>query len=349
MDISKFDYTLPNELIAHSPANPRDSSKLLIVNKNNKKIEHKIFSDVTQYLTSNDLLVFNTTKVFPARIFGTKSNGGEMEFLLMEKTGINKWSVMRRGKLAIGEKIQFDKIYASVSHIGDHFAELSFDCNEEDFWDAIGKIGHTPLPPYIKSKDTENEIRSKYQTVYANQSGSAAAPTAGLHFTNELLKEINKKGVEFANVVLHVGAGTFLPIRETDITKHKMHSEYFEIEKDQIEKILKAKKDGKRIIAVGTTTTRVLETLALNKFKELSGKTDIFIYPPYKFEVVDALITNFHLPKSTLLSLICAFVSYPNTKNEFLDFENSIIGKAYQSAIENKYRFYSFGDAMFVM
>ena len=336
MKTSDFDYYLPPELIAQTPAEPRDSSRLLVYDRATKEIEHKHFYDIKNYLRKGDLLVRNNTKVLPARLFGYTEHGGKAEILLLKRIDLNTWEVLvKPGKKArigstftLSEELKAEVI-GNVEETGGRIVRFYFD---GVFEDIISKIGEMPLPPYIKEKLKDG---SRYQTVYAKIDGSAAAPTAGLHFTDKLITEIKDMGVDFADVLLHVGLGTFRPVKVEDVTEHHMHSEYYSIDKENADKINKAKAEGRRVIAVGTTSVRTLESVAdENGFvKPTSGNTEIFIYPPYKFKCIDALITNFHLPKSTLMMLVSAFSS----KEEVL--------KVYESAVENKYRFFSFGDA----
>jgi S-adenosylmethionine:tRNA ribosyltransferase-isomerase len=350
MDISKFDYLLPKRLIAQKPANPRDSSRLLVIDRNSKTIAHHIFKDLPKLIDKNTVLVFNDTKVFPARIYGKKITGGKVEVLLLEITAKNTWKAIYRGRVSFGEVLEFGTIKGSITRKEGNLINIKFSCRENDLFSYMKTHGFTPLPPYIKPSLTENKVRKLYQTVYANTAGSAAAPTAGFHFTKSLLTTLRKMRVQMEYATLHVGLGTFAPIKERDIKKHKIHSEYFELTKETVERLNDAKRAGKRIIAVGTTTTRILES-SIDKDGFLTPQkrhTNIYIYPPYKFRFVDSLITNFHLPKSTLLCLVSAFVSTPNTKDKFKDFKTSLIGKAYKEAIKKKYRFYSFGDASLI-
>ncbi len=355
MLLSQLNYDLPRELIANSPVSPRDHSKLLVINRETASISHKHFLDVSDLLTSRDVLVFNNTKVFPARAIGKKESGGKVEVLFLKNLGNNVWEILGKGIPPIGGTILFPNFYAIVTKKSFDSVQIEVFTEGQELMDILAKSGLTPLPPYIDTKLSENQVREKYQTVYAKESGSAAAPTAGFHFTPELIDKLKNKGVEMEYVTLHVGAGTFLPIKEKSLANHKMHSEWFSLDPKTASRLNAAKAAGKRIISVGTTTTRVLESAAVNnKLTPKTGETDIFIYPPYKFKFVDGLITNFHLPHSTLLALISAFVSKPNlpaqtgTDNEFIDFNSSVAGIAYKEAIENKYRFYSFGDAMFI-
>ena len=339
MKVSDFNYDLPEELIAQVPIKNRDESRLLVLDKENKTYEDKIFKDIIDYLKPGDCLVRNNTKVIPARIYGKKQTGANVEFLLLNNIEGDIWeSIVRPGnKLHVGTKVYFGDgiLEAEILDImpgGTRKVKFSYD---GIFNEILDKIGLMPLPPYIHEELKEKD---RYQTVYAKYNGSAAAPTAGLHFTPELLKRIEEKGIDIANVTLHVGIGTFRPVKEDTVENHEMHSEHFYIKSEDVEKINKAKKNGGRIISVGTTSCRVLETVAdENGFvKEIEGDTKIFIYPGYKFKCIDGLITNFHLPQSTLLMLVSAF-----SDREF-------ILDAYKHAVEEKYRFFSFGDAMFI-
>ena len=341
MNINEFDYELPKELIAQTPLKDRSSSKLLIMNKKTGELKHEVFSNIINYLNKGDVLVLNDTKVIPARLIGEKKDtGAVIEILLLKDIGNDTWECLGKpGKrLKIGSTITFgdgslrcevvDKLEEGIIHV-----KLIYD---GILMEILDKLGTMPLPPYIHEK---LEDQSRYQTVYAKVSGSAAAPTAGLHFTKELLKHIEDKGVIITYVTLHVGLGTFRPVEVDNILEHKMHSEYYVMSKETAEILNKAKEEGRRIIAVGTTSTRTLETIATNNkgiFKACSGDTDIFIYPGYKFKAINCLITNFHLPKSTLVMLVSAFSS------------RNMIMNAYNEAIKYKYRFFSFGDAMFI-
>lgn len=348
MKLSQLSYHLPENLIANSPIEPRDHSKLMVINRRDNSITHKQFYDLLEILTPNDVLVFNQTKVFPARIFTKKDSGKEIEILLTTQIGVNTWKAIHKSKLRAGDTLHFPEATAKVLQKLDREIELQFDV--KDFWTWLYRHGQTPLPPYIKKDMDEVSAREKYQTVYAKDQGSVAAPTAGFHFTEELLKKLEDKGIEMEYVTLHVGLGTFLPVKTEDLSEHIMHSEHYQLDLQTAQRLNNAKKTGKRIISVGTTTTRVLETCSKNgTLIEQSGDTSIFIYPPYKFQFVDALITNFHLPHSTLLALVSAFVSEPNTSSEFTNFKSSLMGKAYLSAIENNYRFYSFGDSSIIL
>ena len=340
MKTSDFNYNLPQELIAQTPVEPRDSSRLLLLNRESGEIEHKHFYDILDYLNEGDLIVANDSRVLQARIFGIKKQtGARVEFLLLNQVENNRWETLcKPGKKAregaefvFGDGIMKARII-EVKEDGNRVVEFE---SEDNFYTALDKIGQMPLPPYITE---ELQDRERYQTVYSNEIGSAAAPTAGLHFTNELMDKIKAKGVNIAYVTLHVGLGTFRPVKVDDVKNHKMHSEHYEIPKATCDLIKKAKENGKRVIAVGTTSCRTLESVAsfYGKIKPCEGFTDIFIYPGYEFKVLDGLITNFHLPESTLIMLVSAFAGYDN------------VMKAYETAVDEEYRFFSFGDAMFI-
>ena len=336
---SDFYYDLPEELIAQTPATPRDSSRLLVYNRETKTIEHKIFRDILGYLHKGDVLVVNNTKVLPARLYAHTANGGAVEVLLLKRLERDKWEVLVKPgkKCKIGTSLtvceELSLTVTGITDSGERIVEFQYDGVFEEILD---KVGNMPLPPYIKKK---LEDKGRYQTVYAKTDGSAAAPTAGLHFTPELLQAVKDKGVEIAEVLLHVGLGTFRPVKEDIITDHKMHSEYYEVSEEAANIINKAKAEGRRIIAVGTTSVRTLESVADENglLKACKGNTEIFIYPPYKFKCVDALITNFHLPESTLIMLVAAMTG----REEILS--------VYKTAVNEKYRFFSFGDAMLVL
>lgn len=322
MKLSDFDYDLPEELIAQSPVTPRDSSRLMIVNKTTGEIKHDHFYNLLNYLSPLDLLIFNETKVFPARLYGTKESGGKVEILLLN---IGTGEYISHPGLREGQQIIFDpQLHASVQN-----DRLIFNLQSGQLRDKIYAIGHTPLPPYVMSNGKYQipNIDRRYQTVYARNEGSVAAPTAGFHFTEELLEKIPNK----AFITLHVGLGTFRPVKTENIENHQMHSEQYDVPSNLKSQIA----SHKRIVAIGTTSVRALESWASTG--KLSGSTDIFMYPGYKFKIVDALITNFHMPKSTLLMLVSAFAGY------------DLIMKAYKEAIKEKYRFYSFGDAMLII
>lgn len=340
MTTKDFYYDLPPELIAQTPLSDRTASKLLVMDKESGEIEHRHFYDILNYLREGDCLVMNNTRVIPARLYGAKEkSGGKIEFLLLKRLELDKWEViLRPGKKAKpGSRFEFGGglLRAEVLEViedGNRIVRFEYDGVWEELLD---KLGEMPLPPYIKEKLTDRE---RYQTVYSKIEGSAAAPTAGLHFTNELIEKIKAKGVDIAYLTLHVGLGTFRPVSVENVEEHLMHSEYYEVSAESAEKINAVRKRGGRIIAVGTTSVRTLETVADadGTMKAASGDTSIFIYPGYKFKAVDALITNFHLPESTLLMLVSALAGKENIFN------------AYKIAVEEKYRFFSFGDAMFI-
>lgn len=339
MKKSDFYYFLPEELIAQTPIEPRDASRLLVLDKNTGNMTHTAFSSLEHYLKPGDTLVLNNTRVLPARIYGTrKDTGAVVEFVLLKQKNILVWEcIAGPGKKAkIGHEFTFsDKLSATVTDVlPDGNRIIEFTCDGE-FFSVLDEVGQMPLPHYIKEK---LENKERYQTVYSKELGSAAAPTAGLHFTPEMLKRLEEKGINIAFVTLHVGLGTFRPVKADNITDHKMHSEHYFISEETAEIINKTKQNGGRIICVGTTSCRTLESAAtkFGEIKACSEDTDIFIYPGYKFRVMDALITNFHLPESTLIMLVSAFAGYENTMN------------TYNCAVEEKYRFFSFGDAMFI-
>lgn len=341
LSLDDFNYQLPPELIAQKPLRPRDHSRLLLLDKKTGEIEQKYFFDICSYLKAGDVLVINNSKVFPARLQGYKKlSGGKVEIFLLKKIPNNKWECLLKGNVKVGlEIVLTKKLWATVLFNNqDETWQLKFNLQGEEFWSIINKIGETPLPPYIKRIKKDRKDIDNYQTVFAanNKVGSVAAPTAGFHFTKKLLERVRAQGVEVLELTLHVGLGTFLPIKTDNIQEHKMHSEFIEIQSGLIKKIIAAKKRGGRIIALGTTSCRALESVDWTKSSSQSFWTDIFIYPGYKFKVVDALITNFHLPKSTLLILITALAGGENIK------------RAYRLAIKEKYRFFSYGDAMFI-
>ena len=339
MKVTEFDYELPEELIAQTPIEKRDESRLMVLNRKNNTIEHKTFKDIIDYLEPGDCLVRNNTKVIPARIYGKKETGANIEFLLLNNIEGDIWeTIVRPGnKLHIGTKVIFGDglLTAEILDTMPGGTRKVLFTYKGIFNEILDKIGLMPLPPYIHEELKEKD---RYQTVYAKYEGSAAAPTAGLHFTEQLLEKIKEKGVEIANVTLHVGIGTFRPVKEDTVEAHEMHSEHFYIKQEDVDKINKAKQEGRRVIAVGTTSCRVLESIADENgmVKTTESDTRIFIYPGYKFKCIDALITNFHLPESTLIMLVSALAG-----KEF-------IMKAYNEAVEKKYRFFSFGDAMFI-
>ena len=336
---SDFYYDLPEELIAQTPAEPRDSSRLLVYHRDTRQLEHKIFRDVIDYLKAGDVLVVNRTRVLPARVYAHTEHGGAVEVLLLKRLDLTRWEVLVRpgrkcrpgAHLIVNEELSLRVL--SVTDSGERIVEFMYDGTFEDI---LSRVGTMPLPPYIHEKLADPE---RYQTVYSKENGSAAAPTAGLHFTPELLERIRAKGVEIAEVLLHVGLGTFRPVKEENVLDHKMHSEYFEISAEAAEIVNRAKKEGRRVICVGTTSVRTVETVADEHgfLRPCKGNTEIFIYPPYKFKCVDALITNFHLPESTLLMLVSALCS----REEIM--------RVYKTAVEKRYRFFSFGDAMLIL
>ena len=339
MKTDDFDYYLPEELIAQTPLKKRDESRLLVLDKETGEIEHKHFKDIIDYLNEGDVLVVNNTKVLPARLIGVKEETeAVIEVLMLKDLGDNTWECLSKPakRVKIGTVVKFsDELKAEYTYIGEEGIRHFKFIYDGIFYEILDRLGEMPLPPYIHEK---LEDKDRYQTVYAKEVGSAAAPTAGLHFTPELIEKIKEKGIIYEEITLHVGLGTFRPVSVEDVTKHKMHSEFYSMTKETADVLNKAKKEGRRIISVGTTTTRTLETIMslYNEFKECSGYTDIFIYPGYEFKGIDALITNFHLPKSTLVMLVSAFASKEK------------IMKAYEEAVKEKYRFFSFGDAMFI-
>jgi S-adenosylmethionine:tRNA ribosyltransferase-isomerase len=342
MKLSEFAFEVPDQLIAQYPVEKRDESKLMIVDRKIGNFEHKVFKDIVDNLSEGDGLVLNETKVFPARLFGVKEKtDARVELLLLRQLEETMWEVMVKParKVRVGNRIQItDDIGCDViDNTVSGGRVVKFDYNGHDFFELIDTVGKSPLPPYI-NREPEEIDRVKYQTVYAKKVGAVAAPTAGLHFTDELLGKIRNKGVKVIPVVLHVGLGTFRPIKVEDLSRHQMDSEYYEIPEESAEEINSIKRNGGRVIAVGTTTVRALETAANadNMVKPDSGWTDKFIYPPYQFKIVDSLITNFHLSGSTLFLLACAMTG------------KEIMLKAYQEAMNNNYRFYSYGDAMFI-
>ncbi len=340
MKVSDFNYNLPKELIAQVPIKDRDQSRLMVLDRENKTIEHKIFKDIIDYLQPGDCLVRNNTKVIPARLYGVKEEtGANVEFLLLKRIDGDIWEVMVKPgkKLMPGVRVEFGNglLKAEVlEKLEGGNRKIKFEYNGI-FNEILNEIGLMPLPPYIHEKLKEKD---RYQTVYAKYEGSAAAPTAGLHFTDELFEKLKEKRVEVANVTLHVGIGTFRPVKVENIEEHDMHSEHFYIKAEDAEKINKAKREGHRVIAVGTTSCRVLESVADENgyVKEVEGDTNIFIYPGYKFKCLDALITNFHLPESTLIMLVSALAG------------KDFIMQAYEEAVKEQYKFFSFGDAMFI-
>lgn len=332
---SDYYYDLPEELIAQTPAEPRDSSRLLVYHRGSGAIEHKVFRDITDYLRAGDVLVVNRTRVLPARLFAETTNGGKVEVLLLKRLELDEWEVLVRPgkKCKIGTRLTVNSELSlevtGITPSGERHVRFFY---KGAFEDVLSRAGSMPLPPYIHEKLKNPE---RYQTVYSKENGSAAAPTAGLHFTPALLEKLRGMGVEIAEVLLHVGLGTFRPVKEENVLDHKMHSEYYEVDEAAAQIINRAKREGRRVIAVGTTSVRTLETVADEDgfVCPCKGDTEIFIYPPYNFKCINGLITNFHLPESTLLMLVSALVS----REEVL--------RVYETAVEEKYRFFSFGDA----
>ncbi|AXI09576.1 tRNA preQ1(34) S-adenosylmethionine ribosyltransferase-isomerase QueA [Oceanobacillus zhaokaii] len=342
MNIEDFDYHLPEELIAQTPLKDRTASRLMVIDKEKKEFAHKHFSDIKQHLQPGDTLVLNDTRVLPARLYGIKKDtGAKIEVLLLRQEENDTWEVLTKPakKVKVGTELVFGdgKLTAVCKGFKDHGGRILEFSYEGIFYEVLDQLGEMPLPPYIKEQLSEKE---RYQTVYAKEEGSAAAPTAGLHFTNDLLAEIKSMGVNIAFITLHVGLGTFRPVSVDTIEDHEMHSEFYQMTKETAELLNQTKATGGRIISVGTTSTRTLETIARDNqgaFNESSGWTNIFIYPPYEFKAIDGLITNFHLPKSTLIMLVSALV------------DRETILEAYKEAVNEKYRFFSFGDAMLII
>ncbi len=341
MKTSDFYYDLPEELIAQTPLEPRDSSRLMVMNRKNGQLEHRHFYDIIDYLDEGDCLIVNDSRVLPARIYGIKeSTGANVEFLLLKHLGAGRWEALskpgRKAKegavFVFGDGIMRGTV-TGVTDEGNRIVD--FEC-EGNFYEALDKLGQMPLPPYIHEKLKDKE---RYQTVYSRELGSAAAPTAGLHFTDELLEKIKAKGIKIGYVTLHVGIGTFRPVKVDDVTMHHMHSEHYELPEATAKLINETKRSGKRVIAVGTTSCRTLESVAKKEgcVCPSEGWTDIFIYPGFEFKVLDGLITNFHLPESTLIMLVSAFAGFDNVMN------------AYKTAVEEKYRFFSFGDSICIL
>ncbi len=345
MQLTDFDFSLPDELIAQTPAKQRDASRLLCLERNSTSIESRQFTDIVKYFRSGDVLVVNDTKVIPARLLGQKTTGGKVEVFLVrehhEADSENEWLCLTKSSkpLRVGTVVNFTPDFSAeiMEEMASPYRRVKFNCSG-DFMHQLDAVGHLPLPPYIK-RDDSNEDRSRYQTVFANEKGAVAAPTAGLHFTKEILQKLTSAGVEIVNLTLHVGIGTFLPVRVDNILQHKMHAELFSVPQNTADAVNRAKKEGRRIFALGTTSARALETAASDDGMLLAGNGDseIFIYPGYKFKIVDALITNFHLPKSTLLMLVSAFAG------------RDFILSAYHQAVTQKFRFFSYGDCMLIL
>lgn len=350
--LSRFDYPLSNQLIADYPLEERDRSKLLILDRYSGEIKHQHFYDLVDLLGEKDVLVLNQSKVFPARLYGQKDTGGKVEILLVQQKTLDTWEVISKPGLKTNQIVYFSQGLEGVVREKQELGKslVKFNISGTEFFEVLNSIGLTPIPLYIKNDISEDKLRDRYQTVYAKDTGSVAAPTAGLHFTTSLLEKLKSKGVQIEYVTLHVGLGTFQNLREENLKSGKLHSEVFEITKDTADRLNIAKKAGKRIISVGTTSTRTLESsVKKGQLVAQQGSTQLFIQPGIKFQFVDSIITNFHLPKSSLLMLISSFISYPNTEREFKDFKSSIIGEAYNQAMDNNYRFFSFGDAMWIV
>jgi len=363
ISLSAFDYQLPANLIAQHPSEPRDHSRLLVLKRQSGLISDHHFFELPQLLRAGDVLVRNNTKVLPARIHGIKPTGGQVELLLSKRLELSadseRWECLSKPGLKLGQVLAFpgSTLTATCEAMTGLTREVRFNQAGENLLSTLYLLGETPLPPYIEwADDDQNIVRELYQTTYARHLGSAAAPTAGLHFTPALDQELNTKGIQIEDVTLHVGLGTFLPVKDQDISHHHMHSEWFELRPEVADRLNEAKAKGRRVIAVGTTSCRVLESCAQRNVScgeplhlvAQTGETEIFIYPPFQFNFVDALITNFHLPKSSLLMLLSAFVSVPNTYQVFESLASTVVGQAYLHAIAEKYRFYSFGDAMLI-
>jgi S-adenosylmethionine:tRNA ribosyltransferase-isomerase len=351
MEISDFDYTLPQSHIAHQPVFPRDTSKLMVINRTTGTIAHHIFTDLPDLLDSNTLLVLNDTRVYPARIFGQKPTGGKVELLLVKKLGNNTWEAMSKPGLAAGTEVNVGACKIKVLDKKDRTIIIQPDIDEDAFMQSLEEIGTVPIPPYIHTSLSPTELKQKYQTVYAKESGSSAAPTAGLHFTEDIFKRLKEKGIDLVKITLHVGMGTFAPVDEQNLKEGKLHSEFYEISQEEADAINNAKKSGKKVVAVGTTSMRALESATDERgvIHPQYGETSIFITPGYAFRIVDGLVTNFHLPQSSLLMLVSAFCSWPNTNEIFTTFHDSLMGKAYKEAVEKNYRFFSFGDSSLIM
>jgi S-adenosylmethionine:tRNA ribosyltransferase-isomerase len=364
--LDQFDYSLPDELIAQFPTEERDLCRLLVLDRETGHIEHRRFRDLVDLLDEDTVLVRNNTKVLPARLFGHKETGGKCEVLLVHQIDsanpatTTRWECLVKPGLKAGQKVLLPSpdnpknvLVATCSADSDfdqYTRIMEFECPEDRFFSTLLELGHTPLPPYItQAPKDEQTLRKIYQTTFAKLSGSVAAPTAGLHFTPQLDEKLRQKGIQILEVTLHVGLGTFLPVQPEQIAEKRLHEEVFILSEEVASAVNSANDDGKKIITVGTTTTRVLESCAQDGvLKPQTGSTQLFIQPWDRFQIVDGLITNFHLPKSSLLMLLSAFVSAPNTSRPFTSFAESTAGKAYHAAIEEKYRFFSFGDAMLV-
>jgi S-adenosylmethionine:tRNA ribosyltransferase-isomerase len=333
---SQLDYDFPKRLIAKEPKKPRDAARLMVLNRKNEEIIDSSFLSLPKFLKKGDLLVFNKTKVFPARAYGQKESGGEIEILFLEETEPFLWEVMIGGRLEEGQRVIFsDKFSGVVIKKESGSAKLKTNVTPKEVLAFLEEFGHVPLPPYIRRSDTQVD-REYYQTIFAEKVGSAAAPTASLHFTNRLLDKLKKEGIETAYITLHVGLGTFAPVKTEELESHPIHSEYYEISNEAANQIARAKKEGRRVIAVGTTVVRALESAQDGVVAPQKGRTSLFITPGFEFRVIDGMITNFHTPRSSLLGLVMAFLGQEKIK------------KAYDYAIENEYRLFSYGDGMFI-
>lgn len=365
LTLDQFDYDLPKKYIAHTPVKPRDASKLMVVNRTNQSIAHHTFSDLPQILDSSYVIVRNDTKVFPARLFGTKTTGGKVELLLHKKisetSDTTTWECLTKPGLKPNQEVKFQHTQISARCVSTDVhlltRNLTFSATNNELLSYLEKYGQTPTPPYIENNNSNHSIKQQYQTTYAQQTGSVAAPTAGLHFTDVIDKKLEDQGINIFPLTLHVGMGTFLPVSTQKITDHHMHAEFFSLSKITADALNTAKKNHKKILTIGTTTTRTIEHCATKKcegeeylLQPQNGETEIFIYPGYEYKYVDAMLTNFHLPKSTLLMMISAFVTSPTTPGQpFTTFSKTLVGRAYEEAKNNNYRFYSFGDAMLIL
>lgn len=337
MRIEELDYDLPEELIAQEPVEPRDAAKLLVLSRKSGKVEEAVFRDIINYLKKGDVLVLNQTKVFPARVFAVKSTGGRVEVVFLSEKEQGVWEVILGGKSAVGTVIDFGEFGALVVEKNGGEALIKTVKTKDEILDYLYRHGKTPLPPYIK-REANKKDATEYQTVFARQTGSAAAPTAGMHFTKELLIALEEKGVQIESVTLHVGLGTFAPVKTGMVEEHPIHKEHFEIEKEAAEAVNVAKKEGRRVIAVGTTVVRALESAVRSgQVEPQKAETSLYIYPGFEFKIIDGMITNFHTPRSSLLALVFAFAGTENVR------------KAYEVAVKNQYRFFSYGDAMLII
>ncbi len=355
LHLTDFDYHLPSASIAQDPITRRADSKLLVFYRQTGQISHHHFSDLPALLDENYLIVRNDTKVIPARLFGHKKTGGVVELLLIspDQSDSSIWTCLTKPGLKVGAQLNFHHSRLTATCLQDqgYTKLLRFSSSGQVLEKEIDKIGQTPLPPYITKHLDETMVRQRYQTIYAQPQGSVAAPTAGLHFTKEVDCQLQERNIDITQLTLHVGPGTFTPVKTDKITDHHMHAESFILSQDTAQKINQAKADGKKILAIGTTTARVLESCldSSGVLQARSGKTKLYVYPPYRFQIIDGLITNFHYPKSTLLMLVAALASWPNAKVKFQTWSSSAIGQAYQTALADKYRFLSFGDCMLII